>query len=203
MQSRIRPDIIHAHSPALNAIPALAVGRRLGIPVVYEVRAFWEDAAVDHGTTTEGGLRYRATRGLETYALRGVDHVTTICEGLRRDIIGRGIAAERVTVIPNAVDAETFRFGEPADDALRERLGLRGAAVLGFVGSFYSYEGIDAARRGGGAIAARPSALESLAGRRRARRSANPGECQQAWAERLRRVLRPGPELRQCSTTTD
>ena len=48
--SRHRPDVIHAHSPVLNAIPALRVGRRLGIPVVYEVRAFWEDAAVDHGT---------------------------------------------------------------------------------------------------------------------------------------------------------
>jgi hypothetical protein len=33
----------------------------MGIPVVYEIRAFWEDAAVDHGTTTEGSLRYRAT----------------------------------------------------------------------------------------------------------------------------------------------
>jgi glycogen synthase len=143
LAAQIRPDVIHAHSPALNALPALAVGRRLGIPVIYEVRAFWEDAAVDHGTTTEGGLRYRATRALETYALRGADHITTICEGLRQDIAGRGIAAERMTVIPNAVDAETFRFGEPADDALRERLGLRGATVLGFVGSFYSYEGIE------------------------------------------------------------
>jgi len=141
--ARTRPDIIHAHSPALNAIPALAVARRYDIPVLYEVRAFWEDAAVDHGTTTEGGLRYRATRVLETYALRGVDHITTICEGLRQDIIERGVAAKKVTVIPNAVDADTFRFGEPADEALRERLGLRGATVLGFVGSFYSYEGID------------------------------------------------------------
>jgi glycogen(starch) synthase len=143
LTSWIRPAIIQAHSPALNALPALAVGRRFGIPVVYEVRAFWEDAAVDHGTTAEGGLRYRATRGLETYALRGVDHITTICDGLRLDIIGRGVATERVTVIPNAVDAEMFRFGEPADDALREELGLRGAVVLGFVGSFYSYEGIE------------------------------------------------------------
>ena len=47
--TRLRPQIIHAHSPVLNAIPALRVGRKLGIPVVYEVRAFWEDAAVDHG----------------------------------------------------------------------------------------------------------------------------------------------------------
>ena len=48
---RVRPHLLHAHSPVLNAIPALRVGRQLGIPVVYEVRAFWEDAAVDHGTT--------------------------------------------------------------------------------------------------------------------------------------------------------
>jgi hypothetical protein len=64
--------------------------RRLGIPVVYEIRAFWEDAAVDHGTT-EGSLRYRATRALETWAIKRVDHVFTICEGLRRDIVARGV----------------------------------------------------------------------------------------------------------------
>ena len=49
----VKPDILHAHSPVLNALPALRVGRRLGIPVVYEIRAFWEDAAVDHGTSHE------------------------------------------------------------------------------------------------------------------------------------------------------
>ena len=65
------------------------------LPVVYEVRASWEDAAVDHGTTTEGSLRYRASRGLETFALRRADHVTTICEGLRTEIVARGVAAER------------------------------------------------------------------------------------------------------------
>jgi Glycosyl transferase 4-like domain len=54
---RVRPHILHAHSPLLNAIPALRVGRRLGIPVVYELRALWEDAAVNHGTARQGGLR--------------------------------------------------------------------------------------------------------------------------------------------------
>lgn len=102
----LRPDVIHAHSPVLNAIPAIRVGRKLGIPVVYEIRAFWEDAAVDHGTTSEGSLRYRATRALETWAIKRVDHVFTICEGLRRDILARGIAESKVTVIPNAVDVE-------------------------------------------------------------------------------------------------
>ncbi|MDR2787842.1 MAG: glycosyltransferase, exosortase A system-associated [Candidatus Accumulibacter sp.] len=140
---QIGPDILHAHSPVLNAIPALRVGRRLGLPVVYEVRAFWEDAAVDHGTTREGSLRYRLTRGLETWALRRVDRAVTICEGLRADIVARGIAAERITVVPNAVDVESFDSGGEPDEALKARLGLSGGAVIGFIGSFYAYEGLD------------------------------------------------------------
>ena len=139
---RIRPHILHAHSPVLNAIPALRVGRRLGIPLVYEMRASWEDAAVDHGTARVGGLRYRLSRGLETWALKRASAITTICEGLRGEIVARGIPAEKVTVIPNAVDIEAFTLGGTPDPELRRALGLDEACVLGFVGSFYAYEGL-------------------------------------------------------------
>ena len=149
--AEVRPDVVHAHSPVLNALPSLWAGRRLGLPVVYEMRASWEDAAVDHGTTKEGSLRYRMSRALESVALHRADQVTTICEGLRGDIMARGVPAERITVIPNAVDVSAFTFDAPPDELLRERLGLRGATVLGFAGSFYGYEGlhllIEAARR--------------------------------------------------------
>lgn len=139
-----QPDVLHAHSPVLNAVPAIRAGRRLGIPVVYEMRASWEDAAVDHGTTREGSLRYRLSRALETWALRRVDAITTICEGLRGDILVRGgIPDSRVTVIPNAVDVDSFAYDPPADPELRKRLGIDGSTVLGFAGSFYAYEGLD------------------------------------------------------------
>lgn len=141
--AQVRPDIIHAHSPVLNALPAIRVGQRLGIPTVYEVRAFWEDAAVDHGTTTENSVRYRLTRWLETRALRRAHHVFTICEGLRSDIVARGIATGKVTVIPNAVDIEAFESGDPPDAALKAKLGLQERSVIGFIGSFYAYEGLD------------------------------------------------------------
>jgi PEP-CTERM/exosortase A-associated glycosyltransferase len=140
---QVRPHVLHAHSPVLNAIPALRVGKRLGIPVVYEVRAFWEDAAVDHGTTTEGSLRYRLSRRLETSALKQADHVFTICEGLRRDIVSRGVPPANVTVIPNAVDVDAFDLGGAPDPALSAKLGLGDCAVVGFIGSFYAYEGLD------------------------------------------------------------
>jgi PEP-CTERM/exosortase A-associated glycosyltransferase len=134
--------LLHAHSPALNGLAALRVGSKHGIPVVYEVRAFWEDAATDHGTSREGGLRYRLTRGLETYVLKRASAVTTICEGLRGDIMARGISGEKVTIIPNAVDVEHFSVGGEPDPVRQQQLGLKGSTVLGFLGSFYAYEGL-------------------------------------------------------------
>ena len=155
----IRPDIIHAHSPALNGLAALRIARRHGLPLVYEVRAFWEDAAVDHGTSREGGLRYQATRALETLVLRRADAITTICEGLRGDIVARGIPANKVTVIPNAVDPERFGVTDAqaaAGRRLRDSLDLGEAPVLGFIGSFYAYEGLPLL------VAALPRILEQV-----------------------------------------
>lgn len=138
----IRPDILHAHSPALNGFAALRVAQWHSLPVVYECRAFWEDAATHHGTSREGGLRYDLTRGLETYVFSRAHAITTICDGLKNDIIARGIGAEKITVVPNAVDVRKFRFNLDADLVMRKEMGLAGNKVLGFIGSFYGYEGL-------------------------------------------------------------
>jgi PEP-CTERM/exosortase A-associated glycosyltransferase len=141
---QLRPDILHAHSPALNGLAAIRVGKKLGLPVVYELRAFWEDAAVDHGTSRENGPRYRLTRALETHVLRRADAVTTICEGIRADVVARGIPEDKVTVIPNAVDVSDFSSERSPDAGLAHKLGLNGDGgdVVGFLGSFYAYEGL-------------------------------------------------------------
>ena len=138
-----RPDVIHAHSPVLNGLPSVAAGRKLGIPVVYELRALWEDAAVDHGVTRDGSVRYRSSRLLESFVLHRADHVTTICGGLQNEIIARGMPPDRVSVVPNGVDLEDFKFDMPMDTTLAERLGIQGKIVVGFAGSFYAYEGLD------------------------------------------------------------
>ncbi|THB72736.1 MAG: glycosyltransferase, exosortase A system-associated [Gammaproteobacteria bacterium] len=140
---KIKPNIIHAHSPSLNGVAALRVGKKLNIPVVYEIRAFWEDAAVDHGTTTEGSLRYRITRAIETYVANKAGHVTCICDGLKQDLISRGISESKITLIPNAIHPDKFEFDQPANQQLKEGLKLNDKTILGFIGSFYAYEGID------------------------------------------------------------
>ena len=71
-----------------------------------------------------------------------MDALTTICEGLRRDLLRRGIDESRITVIPNAVDVERFDYDTPRDIELEAQYQLHGKPVIGFIGSFYAYEGI-------------------------------------------------------------
>ena len=137
-----KPEVLHAHSPVLNAIPALWAGRKLGIPVIYEIRAFWEDAAVDHGTYAEGSFKYRLTKWLETQVCKRVEHVGILCNGLKKDLISRGISAEKITPIFNGVNVDDFKPCPVDAEYLREWK-VSGKKVIGFIGSFYRYEGLD------------------------------------------------------------
>lgn len=146
-------DIIHAHSPCLNGLAAL----RHGVPLIYEMRSSWEDASVSSGVTSEGSLRYRISKALETFVVRRADAVVVICEGLRRELLERGVADEKITVAPNALPPEVFeRPGPDAVASVRERFGLVNAKVLGFFGSFFEWEGID------DLVQALPDVIESV-----------------------------------------
>ena len=133
-------NLIHAHSPCLNGLAAL----RHGIPLIYEMRSSWEDAAVSTGATKEGSLRYRLSKALETYVVRRADAVVVICDGLKRELLERGVAEDKITVVPNALPPEMFDLPDPASVAeVRERYGLGGARIIGFFGSFFEWEGVD------------------------------------------------------------
>lgn len=136
-----KPDVLHAHSPVLTALSGLK--SRKGLPLLYEIRAFWEDAAVGNGTGREGSLKYRAIKAIETHAVRKADAVAVICEGLKTDLIARGIAADKIMVSPNGVDLGLFGDPGPRDETLASELGIGNAPVIGFIGSFYDYEGLD------------------------------------------------------------
>ncbi len=137
-----RPDLLHCHSPVLNVIPALWIGRQLGIPVIYEVRAFWEDAAVDHGTYSRDSWKYKLVRALETFVCGRAQAVIVICRGLENDLVQRGIRPEKINVVCNGINAENFQSAQPRP-AYADEWDLKGRKVIGFVGSFYRYEGLD------------------------------------------------------------
>lgn len=136
-------DLLHAHSPSLNGLAAVWAAQRLGLPLLYEIRAFWEDAAVGNGTGKQGSIKYRLTRALENHVIARAQAVAVICDGLRQDLIGRGVPADKITISPNGVDLELFGNPPPRDTALAAQIGLTGKDVIGYVGSFYDYEGLD------------------------------------------------------------
>jgi len=136
------PDVIHAHSPHVLGRSALEIGRRLGCPVVYEVRGLWEDSGVISGLHRKNSPRYRRARAGEWEALQGADHVVAISAGLRRDLVDRGIPEKKISVVPNGADPPESIEG--IDFAgVRSRLGLGDAPVVGYIGSLWSLEGLE------------------------------------------------------------
>jgi PEP-CTERM/exosortase A-associated glycosyltransferase len=136
-----RVSVIHAHSPLLNGLPALWAARRLRLRMVYEVRTFWEDAAVSHGTFRQDSVRYRVSRALESALLRRADAVVAICQGIRNEIAARRVRPGRITVIPNGVDPAWLE-PRPRAAALAQSLGLGEGPVFAYIGSFSHYEGL-------------------------------------------------------------
>jgi len=138
-----QPDILHAHSPMLNGLASMRVAEKLDLPLLYEIRAFWEDAAVGNGTGTQGSPKYWLKRQLENHVIAGADAIAVICEGLKSDLLERGVDASKIMVSPNGVDLELFGSPAPYNMDLARSLGLENRTVIGFIGSFYDYEGLD------------------------------------------------------------
>ena len=138
-----QPDILHAHSPMLNGLAAMRVAEKLGLPLLYEIRAFWEDAAVGNGTGSANSPKYWLKRQLENHVIGGADAIAVICEGLKSDLLARGVASDKIMVSPNGVDLALFGTPPARNLALAHSLDLHDKTVIGFIGSFYDYEGLD------------------------------------------------------------
>jgi len=130
-------DLVHAHSPALCGLAGARAAKTHNLPFVYEIRSFWEDG-VDQSTTS---LRYRLARGLETRVVKRADAVVGIAKPILRDIAARGVAESRLFHVPNGVDSARFN-PRPRDNDLAAQLGLAGIPILGFIGTFFPWEGV-------------------------------------------------------------
>jgi glycosyltransferase involved in cell wall biosynthesis len=142
---RLRPSVLHAASNYQNALTAIALRDAYGLPYVYEVRGFWEDTWLSRHAGTANltcSDRYIRTRALETHCMVTADLVVTLGEAMRDEIIGRGVPAEKIVIVPNGVSAD-FLQPLPSGTELRARLGIRdGEHVVGLVSSLVAHEGI-------------------------------------------------------------
>lgn len=136
-----RFDIVHAHSPALCGLAALQACRPRGIPFVYEIRSFWEDSNVELTTLGKYSPRYRLARSLETYVVRRADAVAGISRAILDEIATRGVSHGRLFHLPNGVDIGRFS-ARPRDLTLARELGIDSAPTIGYVGTFFPWEGV-------------------------------------------------------------
>jgi len=137
-----RVALVHAHTPVRTGLPALWAARWARVPMIYELRTLWEEAAVQRGRMTRGSIRYQLSRQLETWLMRQADALAALSRGLIEEAQRRGVADHRILHVPNGVDADHFR-PRPADAALGARHDLTGKLVFGFIGFFFAYEGLD------------------------------------------------------------
>ncbi len=139
--TKLRPDLLHAHSKHDNAQRSLAVGRRVGLPVLYEVRGFLEETWRSRGGNPDTD-RYRMFKDAETWCMEQADLVVTLSETMRAEILRRGIHPSHVVVVPNAVP-NAFLDPLPEGTAARRKLGIaEHAYVLGVVSTLTDYEGV-------------------------------------------------------------
>lgn len=136
-----RPAVLHAHSGhhGYDMVQvAQAVGRATGIPVVYEVRGFFESVWTKDVARAEEAELYRLRRDLESHFMATADAVVTLSESMREDILlrtapdGARIDPDRVFVVPNGVDVAGIT-PRPTRADLVDKLGLRGSFVYGYV----------------------------------------------------------------------
>ena len=145
LTEQLKPSVLHAASNYANAVIALAIGKSHGLPVVYEVRGFWEDTWLSRHPDSEkmaASELYQLNRDLETRCMLAADLVVTLGEAMREEIVARGVPADKVLIVPNAVSEE---FLQPLPDArrLRSQLGIKpDEHVIGEVSSLVPHEGI-------------------------------------------------------------
>ena len=140
--SETKPQVLHSASNFVVGLAGAEAASRLGIPSIYEIRGFWHLTQATKRTGYEASDHYNLSEHLEFEAARNSDHVFTITNALRDILLENGIEPEKVSVLPNAVDPERFDIA-PRDSELEDELGYDGKVVIGYIGSFVEYEGLE------------------------------------------------------------
>ena len=137
-----RPAILHSASNFVVGLAGAEAAKRLGIPSIYEIRGFWHLTQATKRLGYESSDHYHLSERLEFETARNSDHVFTITHALREILLENGIEPEKVSVLPNAVDPERFDIS-PRDSELEVELEYEGKVVIGYIGSFVEYEGLE------------------------------------------------------------
>lgn len=137
-----RPSIVLAGSNFIIGLPAYVAAKKLGIPFYNEVRGFWEisRAAREPGFELTESFKQEAAR--DTFVAKQAQKVFTLNHSMKDELVQRGIKVENIKLVANGVNRlPSITLANPA---LQKELGItEEEKVIGYIGSFSSYEGLD------------------------------------------------------------
>jgi len=144
-----RPDVIVATSPQFfTPCAAWVVSLLRRRPFVFELRNLWPDSIVAVGAMRETRV-VGWLRKLEYFLYRRAARIVSVTQSFKRVLTANGIDANKIAVVPNGVDLDTYLPGPKPEDLAR-RLGVEGKFVAAYVGTVGMAHGIgtllDAAR---------------------------------------------------------
>jgi|CXWL01.1.fsa_nt_gi glycosyltransferase involved in cell wall biosynthesis len=135
-------DLVVGTSPQFfTAIGAFAVGLLKRRPWVFELRDMWPASIKAVGALKEG-LVLSALERLEMFLYQRANAVVTVTHSFKGELVERGIASEKISVITNGVDLSKFSW-RPKSPELQAQLGLKDFFVAGYVGTHGLAHGLD------------------------------------------------------------
>lgn len=138
-------DIVFSNStPPTQGFIAAKVAKRLNKPFVYNLQDIFPDSLVNAGMTNKGSFLYKIGRKIEDYTYKNADKIIVISESFKKNIMEKGVPAEKITVIPNWVDTEKIKPVSRNDNTLFEEFGIdRDKFIALYAGNFGASQGTD------------------------------------------------------------
>lgn len=146
----VRPAFLQTTTHYLNALVVREVAEQIGLPWAYEVRGMLEQtwvASLGSDVAREraaASSRFRLTREREAELANAANAVFTLSSSMRDDLAARGVSREKITLVPNGIDASQLTRQPPAPADARQSLGLpRTGFWVGSTSSLVDYEGFE------------------------------------------------------------
>lgn len=138
-----RPDFIYERYALFN-VSGVLVARVLRLPLILEINSPLAMEQADLGAQKLGGL----ARWFERWICNHATLVIAVSTPLRDILVDMGVEPARIVVMSNGVDTQRFHGDAAVGQAVRERFGLSGKRVVGFVGWVREWHGIEDLVRG-------------------------------------------------------
>ena len=137
-----RPQFVMAGSDYKVGLPALVAASQLGLPFFNEVRGFWELSQATRQPSYVDSEAYTAQSTRDSFVAAQSTGVFTLNDTMKQELIARGVQSDVIQLVPNGLSSVSQLNVNSQE--LRESLGIdANDNVIGYVGSFNSYEGIE------------------------------------------------------------